>query len=140
MLNRVDIIGHLGRDPETRFTAAGDPICHLSVATTEHWTSRANGQRQERTEWHRVTFFGRLAEVATQYLVKGSRLYVSGRLATRDYTDRDGIKRYSTEIQGSQLRLLDRADHANHDAGGARPAAGQRAAANFDDMTDDIPF
>ena len=87
-----------------------------------------------------MTFFGRLAEVAAQYLVKGSRLYVSGRLATRDYTDRDGIKRYSTEIQGSQLRLLDRADHANHDAGGARPAAGQRAAANFDDMTDDIPF
>lgn len=140
MLNRVDLIGHLGRDPEMRYTAAGDPVCNLSVATTEHWTSRANGQHQERTEWHRVTFFGRLAEVAAQYLAKGSRLYVSGRLTTRDYTDRDGIKRYSTEIQGSQLRLLDRADHGRQDASATHQTAGQRAASSLDDMTDDIPF
>ena len=83
MLNRVDIIGHLGRDPETRYTAGGDAVCTLSVATTERWTDRATGERQESTEWHRVALFGKLAETAQRYLQRGGLVYVSGRIRTR---------------------------------------------------------
>ena len=90
MLNRVDIIGHLGRDPETRYTAGGDAVCTLSVATTERWTDRATGERQESTEWHRVALFGKLAETAQRYLQRGGLVYVSGRIRTRQFTDAEG--------------------------------------------------
>lgn len=120
-LNRVELIGHLGADPETRYTAAGDAVTNLRLATNEAWTDRASGDRRERTEWHRCVLWRRLAEIAEQYLSKGARIYVAGQLSTRQWQDQSGTERLTTEIQVRDLIMLDGA--------GASTRAGHHSAA-----------
>ncbi len=156
MLNKVMLIGNLGADPETRYTQDGTCVCNIRVATTERWKNR-DGEPQERTEWHRVVLWGRLGEIAGQYLRKGSRVYIEGRLETRKWTDRDGNDRYTTEIRASEMKMLDRRGEGqgggngfpSHGGGGPReqaPASGNADPfANepgFDDVPpdEDLPF
>ena len=153
-VNKVILIGNLGRDPETRFMPSGDAICNISIATTDTWKDK-NGEKQEKTEWHRVAFFGKLAEIAGEYLKKGSQVYVEGRLQTRKWQDKDGADKYTTEIVANAMQMLgsrqgmgggDRGGEAppDRESSAARPAAGKPAAAKsggkFDDFEDDIPF
>ncbi len=105
-INKVILVGRLGNDPDVRYTASGSAVATISVATSESWKDRNTGQQQERTEWHRVVFFGRLAEIAGQYLKKGSQVYVEGSLRTNKYTDKNGIERYSTDINANELQML----------------------------------
>lgn len=138
-VNKAIIIGHLGKDPETRYAPSGDAICNLTVATSEQWKDKATGERKESTEWHRVVFFGKLAEIAQQYLRKGSQVYIEGRIQTRKWQDKDGQDRYTTEIRGDEMKMLG----GKPDDGGqqSKPASKPRAApSGFDDMLDDIPF
>lgn len=160
-LNKVILIGNLGKDPETRYAPSGDAICNITVATTETWKDKSTGERREATEWHRVVFFGRVAEVAAQYLRKGSQIYVEGRLQTRKWQDKDGQDRYTTEIRGDEMKMLGSRQSAGGEApmGGGysapapRPAPAPMPAAaapsqpsrnqdmgGFDDFGDDIPF
>ncbi|AZV30223.1 single-stranded DNA-binding protein [Cobetia sp. ICG0124] len=106
-VNKVILIGNLGQDPEVRFTPSGSAVCNLNLATTDTWNDRQSGQRQERTEWHRVVMFNKLAEIAQQYVKKGSRLYIEGRLQTRKWQDQNGNDRYSTEIVANDMQMLD---------------------------------
>ncbi|MED5501104.1 MAG: single-stranded DNA-binding protein [Pseudomonadota bacterium] len=106
-VNKVILIGNLGQDPEVRFLPSGNPVCNLRIATTDSWTDRQSGQRQERTEWHTVVLFNKLAEIAQQYVKKGSRIYIEGRLQTRKWQGQDGQDRYSTEIVGNDMQMLD---------------------------------
>jgi len=152
-VNKVILIGNLGQDPTTRYTTGGDAVTTLSLATTESWKDKS-GAKQEKTEWHRVVLFGRIAEVAGEYLKKGGSCYIEGRLTTRKYTDKDGVEKYSTEVVGDRMQLLgSRGDSAGGDSGGERPAtrpaapareegarAGSRRAAGGGDFDDDIPF
>ncbi len=112
-VNKVILLGNLGRDPETRYTTDGSAVANLSIATSEQWKDKG-GEKQERTEWHRVVLFGRTAEVAGEYLKKGRSVYIEGRLQTRKYTDKDGVEKYSTEIIGDRMQLI----------GGARESGG----------------
>lgn len=105
MLNRAEIIGHLGNDPDVKYSQVGDTITSISVATTEKWKDK-NGERQERTEWHRVTFFGKLAEIAGEYLEKGKLVYIAGRIQTDKYTDKEGVERYATKIIANEMKML----------------------------------
>lgn len=108
-INKVILIGNLGQDPETRYMPNGNAVCNVTLATSDSWKDRNTGQQQERTEWHRVVFFGKLAEIAGQYLRKGSKVYIEGRLQTREW-EKDGIKRYTTEVVvdiGGQMQMLD---------------------------------
>jgi single-strand DNA-binding protein len=105
-INKVILVGNLGADPEVRYTAGGTAIASLSVATSEQWTDKQSGQKQERTEWHRVKLFGRLAEIAGEYLKKGRQVYVEGSLRTDKYTDKQGVERYSTDIIANELQML----------------------------------
>lgn len=105
-VNKVILIGNLGRDPETRYAPSGDAICNITIATTETWKDKQSGERKEQTEWHRVVFFGRLAEIAGQYLKKGSQVYVEGSLRTRKWTDNNGQERYTTEIRADEMKML----------------------------------
>lgn len=105
-INKVILVGNLGADPEVRYTAGGTAIASLSIATSEQWTDKQSGQKQERTEWHRVKLFGRLAEIAGEYLKKGRQVYVEGSLRTDKYTDKQGVERYSTDIIASELQML----------------------------------
>lgn len=138
-LNKCTLIGNLGRDVELRYTATGDAVCNISIATTETWKDKATGERKEATEWHKVCFFGKLAEIAGQYLKKGSQVYVEGSLCTRKWTDKEGAERYSTEIRGKELKMLGskldggRASNENDPA----PNKDQQA---FSDLSNDIPF
>jgi single-strand DNA-binding protein len=153
-VNKVIIIGNLGRDPETRYMPEGGAITNISVATTESWKDK-NGEKQEKTEWHRVAFFGKLAEIAGEYLKKGSQVYVEGRLQTRKWQDKDGQDKYMTEIVANQMQMLgsrqgmggsggaEREAPAEREGGGAPKAAAKPAAKSvgkFDDFEDDIPF
>ncbi len=104
-VNKVILIGNLGRDPETRYTTGGDAVTNLRIATTETWKDKA-GEKQEKTEWHTVVLFGRQAEIAGEYLKKGRSVYIEGRLQTRKYTDKEGVEKYSTEIVGDRMQLL----------------------------------
>src|SRR6266498_4609671 len=104
-VNKVILIGNLGRDPETRYTTNGDAVTNLRIATTETWKDK-NGEKQEKTEWHTVVLFGRQAEVAGEYLKKGRAVYIEGRLQTRKYTDKEGVEKYSTEVVGDRMQLL----------------------------------
>src|SRR5438046_8774455 len=104
-VNKVILLGNLGRDPETRYTTGGDAVMTLNIATSEQWKDKS-GEKQERTEWHRVVLFARLAEIAGEYLKKGRSVYIEGRLQTRKYTDKDGVEKYSTEIVGDRMQLL----------------------------------
>ncbi|MGI9289165.1 MAG: single-stranded DNA-binding protein [Pseudomonadales bacterium] len=148
-INKVILIGNCGQDPETKFLPSGSAVTNLSVATSESWKDKQSGQQQERTEWHRVVFFNRLAEIAGEYLHKGSKVYIEGSLRTRKWQDKSGNDRYTTEIVASEMQMLD-----SRGAGGAamsgeapqqRAAARPQAAAapapeNFNDFDDDIPF
>lgn len=144
MLNKVTLIGNLGRDPETRYTQSGDPIVNLAVATTEKWTDKASGERKEKTEWNRVVIFNpRLAAVAEKHLRKGSKVYLEGQLQTRKWTDKSGTEKYTTEVVLQKFRgelvLLDK----RPDTGDANPAEPARREADIeaDAPTDDeIPF
>ncbi len=153
-LNKVLLIGNLGRDPEIRYLPSGDAVASLNIATTETWKDKS-GQKQEKTEWHRVSMFGRLAEIAGEYLKKGSQVYIEGRIETRKYTDKDGVEKYATEIKASEMKMLggrgmaggtDDMDNAPRQAparsAGAGTSAPSRAPAGgaFDDLEDDIPF
>ena len=104
-VNKVILIGNLGRDPETRYTTGGDAVTNLRIATTETWKDKA-GEKQEKTEWHTVVLFGRQAEIAGEYLKKGRSVYIEGRLQTRKYTDKEGVEKYSTEVVGDRMQLL----------------------------------
>ncbi|HEU0201585.1 MAG TPA: single-stranded DNA-binding protein [Burkholderiaceae bacterium] len=149
-VNKVILLGNLGRDPETRYSAEGTAITNVSIATTRRYKDAA-GQQQEETEWHRVVFFTRLAEIAAEYLRKGRPVYVEGRLRTRKWTDKDGNEKYSTEIIAENMQLLgSREGSGAHDGDeprarepAARPAAAgpaKSAAPNIAEMDDDIPF
>ena len=105
-LNKVQIIGNLGKDPETRYSATGDPVTNLTVATADSWKDKATGEKKESTDWHRVVLFGKLAEAAGQYLKKGRQVYIEGRLRTRKWQDKDGQDRYTTEITADQMIML----------------------------------
>ena len=105
-INKVILIGNLGRDPEVRYTPNGSAICNIGIATTRNWKNKESGERQEETEWHRVVMFDRLAEIAGEYLKKGRPVYIEGRLRTRKWTDKDGVERYTTEVYAEQMQLL----------------------------------
>ena len=145
-LNKVMLIGNLGADPEIRYTGSGSAVANVSLATAESWRDRESGEQQERTEWHRVVFFSRLAEIVSEYLRKGSQIYVEGRIQTRKWQDRDGNDRYTTEIVASNMQMLD--SRGGADAMAQPPEASQSArapqAAPKADATaefdDDIPF
>ncbi|HEX5354678.1 MAG TPA: single-stranded DNA-binding protein [Aquabacterium sp.] len=169
-INKVILIGNLGRDPEVRYTPNGAAVCNVSVATTRNWKDKNSGDKVEETEWHRVVFYDRLAEIAGEYLKKGRPVYVEGRLKTRKWQDKDGKDNYTTEIVAEQMQLLGGREggggggYGGGNQGGgddysqeapsapsrpaARPAAAQRPApapapkssTGFDDMDDDIPF
>ncbi|MCC7114884.1 MAG: single-stranded DNA-binding protein [Burkholderiales bacterium] len=155
-VNKVILLGNLGRDPETRYTTGGDAVTNLRIATTETWKDKS-GEKQEKTEWHTVVLFGRQAEIAGEYLKKGRSVYIEGRLQTRKWTDKEGVEKYSTEIVGDRMQLLggprDGGGGDDESSGGGRsasrgsgggaprpggaPAAGGR---KNDDLEDDIPF
>jgi single-strand DNA-binding protein len=150
-VNKVIVVGNLGADPETRFLPSGEAVTNIRVATTDKWKDKASGEMKEATEWHRISFFGRLAEVAGEYLKKGSQVYVEGSLRTRKWQDKDGQDRYSTEIRADVMQMLGRregggepraevAERAEPKAAAAKPAAAKKPAGKFDDMEDDIPF
>lgn len=137
MLNEAKIIGHLGRDPETKTLPSGDAVTNFSIATTEKWKDKTTGEQKEATEWHRISMFGKLAEIAAKYLHKGSLVYVSGKLVTRKYNDANGVEKYSTEIKADTMKMLGgKADALPADAPAA--AAPKPAATGYDDS--DIPF
>jgi single-strand DNA-binding protein len=142
-VNKVILVGNLGKDPEVRRMTSGDPVVNLSLATSESWRDKASGERKEKTEWHRVVIFNKnLAEVAEKYLRKGSKVYVEGQLQTRKWTDKDGAEKYSTEVVLQNFRgELTMLDTKGGDGGGARGGAGE-APASFqrDEMDDEIPF
>jgi single-strand DNA-binding protein len=132
-INKVIIVGNLGADPEVRYTGGGTPVCSLSVATSEQWTDKQSGERQERTEWHRVKLFGKLAEIAGEYLKKGRQVYIEGSLRTDKYTDKSGVERYSTDIIASDMQMLGGMGGEGGGSGGGsgggyreRPQGGQR--------------
>jgi single-strand DNA-binding protein len=150
-VNKVILIGNLGRDPEVRYTANGTAICNLGLATTRSWKDKTSGEKVEETEWHRVSLFDRLAEIAGEYLKKGSSVYVEGRLKTRKWTDKDGVEKYTTEVLAETMTLLGSRPAAANGAPAPAPARGARPAASaqrpaaksstgFDDMDDDIPY
>lgn len=136
MLNEAKIIGHLGRDPESKSLPGGDTVTNFSIATTEKWKDKTTGEQKEATEWHRISMFGKLADIAAKYLKKGSLVYVSGKLVTRKYTDANGVEKYSTEIKADTMKMLGgKADALPADAPAAAAPATRPAA-----MDDDIPF
>ena len=116
-VNKVILVGNLGRDPETRYMPSGDAVTNITLATTETWKDKATGERREATEWHRVAFFGKLAEIAAQYLKKGRQVYVEGRLQTRKWQDQNGQDRYTTEIRADEMKML-----GSREGGGEAPA------------------
>jgi single-strand DNA-binding protein len=147
-VNKVILIGNLGADPETRYLPSGDAVTNIRIATTEAWKDKS-GEKQEHTEWHRVAFFGRLAEIAGEYLKKGSPVYVEGRLQTRKWQDKEGQERYTTEIRADRMQLLGGRGGGSEPMGREpAPAAAESGAAKpqgkkggaFDEMDDDIPF
>jgi single-strand DNA-binding protein len=147
-VNKVILVGNLGADPETRYMPSGDAITNIRIATTDRWKDKASGEMKEATEWHRIAFFGRLAEIAGQYLKKGSQVYVEGRIRTRKWQDKDGQDRYSTEIVADAMQLLGKregmGDAPPRESSEPAPAqakpAAKKPATSLADMDDDIPF
>jgi single-strand DNA-binding protein len=137
-VNKVILICNLGKDPEMKYTQAGKAIANITVATSESWKDKTTGQKHEKTEWHRVSFFDKLAEIVGQYLRKGSTIYLEGRLQTREWTDKEGNKRYTTEIVGSEMRMLG----GKKDGESSTPskASAKNEPAGFDDDLDDVSF
>lgn len=154
-VNKVILVGNLGRDPEVRYSPNGSAVANVTIATSESWKDKNTGEKQERTEWHRIVFFGRLAEIAGEYLKKGAQIYVEGRLQTRKWQDKEGQDRYTTEIVANEMQMLGSrggqgspaSENFNQDPSHEAPAVGGAAkgqpkskagaAADFDD---DIPF
>ncbi|MCB1942961.1 MAG: single-stranded DNA-binding protein [Candidatus Accumulibacter sp.] len=157
-VNKVILVGNLGADPETRYLPNGDAVCNIRIATSESWKDKQTGDKKEATEWHRIVFFRRLAEIAGQYLRKGSSVYVEGSLKTRKWQDKDGNERYTTEIVGNEMKMLGSREGMGSppssdesDYGGSMPSSGSanggaarsapaKKAPSFEDMDDDIPF
>jgi single-strand DNA-binding protein len=154
-VNKVILVGNLGRDPETRYTTSGDAVTNVRLATTDTWKDK-NGEKQERTEWHNIVFYGRQAEIAGEYLKKGRQIYVEGRLQTRKWQDKEGQDRYTTEIIADRMQMLgsregggssapppepvEREPAAASSGGGNRKSSGAPAKKNVDELDDDIPF
>jgi single-strand DNA-binding protein len=158
-VNKVILIGNLGRDPEVRYAPSGSAIANVTIATTRQWKNKDSGERQEETEWHRVVFYDRLAEIAGEYLKKGKSVYIEGRLKTRKWTDKDGVEKYTTEIIANEMTMLGGREGGGMGGGGdaemgsapaprsaparqapaAKPAPA-KSSTGFDDMDDDIPF
>jgi single-strand DNA-binding protein len=154
-VNKVIIVGNLGRDPETRYLPSGEAVTNISVATTSSWKDKASGEKKEETEWHRVSAFGRLAEIMGEYLKKGSQVYIEGQLRTRKWQDKEGKDRYTTEIRADTMQMLGsragsgegrggppepRGESGAKAEAGAKAAPAKKPAGKFDDMEDDIPF
>ncbi|MDD9890343.1 MAG: single-stranded DNA-binding protein [Gammaproteobacteria bacterium] len=156
-VNKAILVGNVGNEPEVRYMPNGNAVANVSIATSDSWKDKNTGEQQERTEWHRVVFFNRLAEIVEQYVKKGSKLYIEGRLQTRSW-EQDGVKRYTTEIVASEMQMLDsRGSQGAQDFGNQPPQGGdqagggggqqpqaaasqQQAPGNFDNFDDDIPF
>jgi len=154
-VNKVILIGNLGKDPEVRYLPSGDAVTNISVATTDQWKDK-NGEKQEHTEWHRVAFFGKTAEIAGEYLRKGSPVYIEGRIRTRKWQDKEGQDRYSTEIVADRMQLLGgrgggggggepmarepMGSGSGSSSGGSSKAPARKGGGAFDEMDDDIPF
>ena len=154
-VNKVILVGNLGKDPEVRYMTNGDAVANVSLATTESWKDKASGEKREVTEWHRIVFYRKLAEIVGQYLKKGSAVYLEGRIRTRKWTDKEGQERYTTEIEATEMQMLGgRSGGASSGgeaeyggsmpssgaaSGGARPAQAKKTP-DFNDMDDDIPF
>jgi len=154
-VNKVILVGNLGADPETRFMPNGDAVANVRLATTESWKDKASGEKREITEWHRVVFYRKLAEIVGQYLKKGSAVYVEGRIRTRKWQDKEGQERYTTEIEANEMQMLGGRSSGSSSGGEAeyggsmpssaapsasRGAAPAKKAPSFEDMDDDIPF
>ncbi|HLR87918.1 MAG TPA: single-stranded DNA-binding protein [Wenzhouxiangella sp.] len=148
-INKAILIGNLGADPETRHTAGGSAVTNIRIATSEAWRDRQSGEMRERTEWHRVVLFGRLGEIAGEYLRKGSKVYIEGRIQTRKWQGQDGQDRWTTEIVANEMQMLDSRGASGgasfderSDYGGGQAPAGNDSSASFDDsgLEDDIPF
>lgn len=152
-VNKVILVGNLGRDPEVRYTASGDAMCNLSLATTDTWKDKATGEKKDQTEWHRISLFGRQAEIAGQYLKKGSQIYVEGSLRTRKWQDQNGQERYSTEIRADSFKMLGARQGMGEPMSGGGGGYGgnepsdfspaprrDKPKPSFDDLGDDIPF
>jgi len=164
-VNKVIIVGNLGKDPEMRTFPSGGRVCNVTIATSERWKDKTSGEMKELTEWHRVVFNDRLAEIAGEYLRKGSQVYVEGSLRTRKWTDKDGIEKYTTEIRADEMKMLGKREGMGGPSGedegggydsaprrapaapsrapapaGQRPGGAAKPASGFDDMDDDIPF
>jgi single-strand DNA-binding protein len=145
-INKVILIGNLGADPDVRYTASGAAVSNINLATTESWRDRESGEQQEKTEWHRVVFFGRLAEIVAEYLRKGSQVYVEGRLQTRKWQDKEGNDRYTTEIVANEMQMLGgRPGGGDYSQSASRPAPvaeekSSSAPQEGDFVDDDIPF
>ena len=163
-VNKVILVGNLGKDPEIRYTPSGSAVCNIALATSRQWKNKDSGEKMEETDWHRVVFFDRLAEIAGEYLKKGRSVYVEGRLRTRKWTDKEGKDQYTTEVVATEMQMLGSREGmgsgggADEEGGGyaerpapqrpapaSRPAATPRpapskAATGFDNMDDDIPF
>lgn len=154
-VNKVILVGNVGNEPEVRYMPNGNAVANVSIATSETWKDKGNGEQQEKTEWHRVVFFNRLAEIVEQYVKKGSKLYLEGRLQTRQW-EQDGVKRYTTEVVANEMQMLDSRNSGGMDQGGGssfgqsqpqqapqsapKAAPAQAAPSNFDNFDDDIPF
>jgi len=147
-VNKVILIGNLGRDPEIRYMPNGQAVANITIATSESWKDKNTGEQQEKTEWHRVVFFRRLAEIAGEYLKKGSKVYIEGKLQTRKWQDNQGQDRYTTEILANEMQMLDSRGGSNNftsdmsqDPGyGNEPAGAQQTPVPAGDFDDDIPF
>lgn len=146
-VNKVILVGNLGADPESRYLPNGDAVTNIRVATTENWKDKNSGERRELTEWHRVVFYRRLAEIAAQYLKKGSQVYLEGRIRTRKWQDKEGQDRYTTEIEATEMQMLGRREGMGEapireGAPERKPAASPSPAtgSGFDNFEDDIPF
>ena len=157
-VNKVILMGNLGRDPEVRYSPDGAAVCNVSIATTSSWKDKTSGERREETEWHRVVFYNRLAEIAGEYLKKGRPVYVEGRIKTRKWQNKEGVDQYTTEVVADNMQLLGGRDGGDGGSSGgneggsgaprpaaraqqaARPAAPAAGGANLSDMDDDIPF
>ena len=150
-VNRVILIGNLGKDPETRYAPSGEAICNITLATTDTWRDKASGEKREATEWHKVGFFGKLAEIAGQYLRKGSQVYIEGSLRTRKWTDKENIERYTTEIRADVMKMLGGKPEGERQQSEpqqrSQPAQRQQqkpqdrdSGGGFGAMDDDIPF
>jgi single-strand DNA-binding protein len=162
-VNKVILIGNLGRDPEVRYAPSGSAIANITLATTRNWKDKTSGEKVEETEWHRVVFYDRLAEIAGEYLKKGKQVYIEGRLKTRKWTDKEGVEKYTTEVIASDMTMLGSREGMGGGGGGeesggySRPAGGEgrgaatrqgapaakpaaKSSTGFDDKDDDIPF